>query len=90
MPTKPWSPQLATREKRKVTEYIVDCEVKILEHVNRIHLNIFPLWSYDMIIGMDWLEKYKLIFNYFYKTFTYVVEDLIVRKVEGFSKPWWK
>ena len=40
-----------------------------------------------MIIGMDQLAKYKLILNYFDKTFTYVVEDLVVRKIEGVSKP---
>ena len=39
-----------------------------------------------MIIGMDWLEKYKVVLNCFDKTFTYVIEDKIVRKVNGFSK----
>ena len=86
MHAKPWSVQLAIGEKRKVTEFIVDCEVKIMDHVTRINLNVFPLGSYDMIIGMDWLAKYKVILNCFDTTFTYVVEDLIVRKVEGVSK----
>ena len=45
---------------------------------------------YDMIIEMDWLAKHKVIMDFFDKTFTYVVEDLIVRKVEGVIKPWWK
>ena len=58
--------------------------------MTRINLNVFPLGSYDMIIGMDWLAKYKVILKCFDKTFTYVVEDIIVRKVEGVSKPWWK
>ena len=39
-----------------------------------------------MIIGMDWLAKNKKILNCFDKTFTYVVEDLVIRKVEGVSK----
>ena len=50
-------------------------------------MNSFPLGSYDMIIGMDWLEKYKVVMNWFDKTFTNVDEDKIVRKVNGFSKP---
>ena len=58
--------------------------------MTRINLNVLPLGSYDMIIGMDWLAKYKVILNFFDKTFAYVVEDLIVRKVEGVIKPWWK
>ena len=50
-------------------------------------MNVLPLGSYDMIICMDWLEKYKVIFNFFDKTFTYVDEDQIFRKVEGVIKP---
>ena len=40
-----------------------------------------------MIIGMVWLEKYKVVLICFDKTFTYVAEDQIVRKIEGISKP---
>ena len=40
-----------------------------------------------MIVGMDWLTKYKVILNCFDKTFTYVVEDQNVTKVEGVIKP---
>ena len=54
--------------------------------MTRINLNIFPLESYDMLIGMDWLESHKVILNCFDKTFTYVVEDQVVRKVKGISK----
>ena len=46
----------------------------------------FPLGSYDMIIGMDWLEKYTVVLNCFDKTFTQVVEDQIIRKIESISK----
>ena len=40
-----------------------------------------------MIIGMDWLENYKVVLNFFDKTFPYVAKDKIVRRVNGFSKP---
>ena len=39
-----------------------------------------------MIIGMEWLEKLKVALNFFDKTFTYVTEDKIIRKVNGFRK----
>ena len=39
-----------------------------------------------MIIGMEWLEKLKVALNCFDKTFTYVTEDKIIRKVNGFRK----
>ena len=75
---KPWSVQLATGARKKVTEFLVDCEVKIMDHVARINLNVFPLGSYDMIIGMEWLAKYKVILKCLDKTFTYVAEDQII------------
>ena len=31
---------------------------------------MLPLGSYDIIIGMDWLEKHHVIFNYFQNNFT--------------------
>ena len=55
--------------------------------MTRINLNVFTLGSYDIIIGMDWLAKYKVILNCFDKTLTYVAEDLIVRTIEGVSNP---
>ena len=50
---RPWSVQLAIGEKRNITEFVANCEISIHDHVTRINLNILPLVSYDMIIGMD-------------------------------------
>ena len=35
-----------------------------------VKLNVLPLGSYDVLIGMDWLEKHKVVLNCFEKTFT--------------------
>ena len=50
---KPWMVQLATGEKRKVTNFITNCEVQLQDHKTKINLNVLPLGSYDIIIGMD-------------------------------------
>ena len=34
------------------------------------YLNILPLGSYDLLIGMDWLEKHRVILNCYDKTFS--------------------
>ena len=34
------------------------------------NVNIFPLGSYDILIGMDCLEEHKVWINYFDQTFT--------------------
>ena len=40
-----------------------------------IKINVLPLGSYDMLIGMDWLEQHRVVLNYFDKTFTSVNND---------------
>ena len=36
----------------------------------QVKLNVLPLGSYDVLIGMDWLEKHRVVLNCFEKTFT--------------------
>ena len=38
----------------------------------QIKLNVLPLGSYDVLIGMDCLERHQVILNYFQKKFTYL------------------
>ena len=84
---KSWLVQLATGAKIKVTDFINNCEVQLQDHKTKINLNIFPLGWYDMIIGMDWLEKNKVVLNYFSKTFTYISKYQVLQTVRGFPKP---
>ena len=48
---------LATGTKRKVTSFISSCEVHMQDLITKLYLNVLPLGSYDVLIGMDWLEK---------------------------------
>ena len=36
----------------------------------QVKLNVFSLQSYDVLIGMDWMEKQRVVLNFFEKTFT--------------------
>ena len=36
----------------------------------QVKLNFIPLGSYNVLIGMDWIEKHRLVLNCFEKTFT--------------------
>jgi len=51
--TKSWLVQLAIGTKRKVTNFIFYCEFSLDGQNTKISLNILPLGSYDIIIGMD-------------------------------------
>jgi hypothetical protein len=50
---KPWLVQLATDTKRKVMEFIPYCRFTMSEFPTQETLNILPLGSYDLLIGMD-------------------------------------
>ena len=40
-----------------------------------VKLNVLPLGSYDILIGMDWLEQNRVVLNCFDKTFTCINND---------------
>eukprot|EP00253_Pinus_taeda_P013617 PITA_13617 len=53
----PWLVQLAMGAKRRVGAKIKDCSFTIAGQPVMADLNVLPLGSYDILIGMDWLEK---------------------------------
>eukprot|EP00253_Pinus_taeda_P033962 PITA_33962 len=54
----PWLVQLATGAKRRVTAKVNNCSFTIADQPVTADLNVLPLGSYDILIGMDWLEKH--------------------------------
>ena len=40
-----------------------------------VKLNVLPLGSYDLLIGMDWLQHHREILNCYDKTFTCLNSD---------------
>jgi len=57
-----------------VMNFVENCELFMNEFKTHIKLNVFPLGYYDLLIGMDWLEKHRVLLNCFEKTFTCVNE----------------
>jgi len=50
-------------------------------------LNILPLGSYDLLIGMDWLVSYKTKLDYYHKTLECVNEGGRKTTLQGIQKP---
>ena len=67
---KSWLVQLATGTKRKVVDFISDFEFNLDGQNIKTNLNILSLGSYDMIIGMDWLEGHKEILDFYQRHIT--------------------
>ena len=49
-------------------------------------MNVLPLGSYDVLIGMDWLEAHRVKFDYYNKTFECMDEEGNPLVVKGISK----
>jgi hypothetical protein len=84
---KPWLVQLATGTKRKVAEVIPACQFTMGEFPTQATLNILPLGSYDLLIGMDWLATYKARLDCYHKTLECVSEEGRRITLQGIQKP---
>jgi hypothetical protein len=84
---KSWLVQLETGTKRKVVDFISDFEFSLDGQNIRTNLNILPLGSYDMIIGMDWLQQHKAVLDCYTKILSYKDDFGIVRTTQGIPKP---
>ena len=72
---KSWLVQLAIGTKRKVTELVKSCSVDMKGMSTKAELNILPLGSYDILIGMDWLEQHHALLDYRNMRFTCLNEE---------------
>ena len=51
-----------------------------------VKVNVFPIGSYDLLIGMDWLEQHKVILNCYDRTFTCLNSDEKPVSVKGIPR----
>ena len=82
-----WLVQLATGTKRKVTHKLAQTTIKLNDFQTEVNLNILPSGSYDLLIGMDWLEKKKAMMNYWDKALHCVDEEGKPFFLKGKQKP---
>ena len=67
--SKSWLVQLATGTKRKVNEVVEKFPLVMNGLITCIDMNVLPLGSYDVLIGMDWLEAHRVKPDCYNKTF---------------------
>ena len=83
---KSWLVQLATETKRKVTDFVKGCELNMNGLISQADLNILPLGSYDLLIGMDWLEKHRVLLNCYDKTLSCIDDKGNKVTVKGIAR----
>jgi hypothetical protein len=81
-----WLVQLDTGAKIKINEMGKSCLTEMNGLKNRVELNIFPLGSYDCLIGMDWLDQHHAILDFRNKEFTCLDEEGNLWKVQGIPR----
>ena len=54
--------------------------------ISQVDLNILPLGSYDLLIGMDWLEKRRVLLNCYDKTFSCIDDKGKKVTVKGIAR----
>jgi len=52
----------------------------------KVDLNILPLGYYDLLIGMDWMEKHSTIVNCHENTFNYLDDSRKGRRIKGIPR----
>ena len=55
--------EMASGAKQKVGGKVADCILNLGEFFTRANLYVMILGSYDVLIGMDWLESHEVILN---------------------------
>ena len=83
---KSWLVQLATGTKRKVSEVVEKCLLVMNGLVTCVDLNVLPLGSYHVLIGMDWLEAHRVKIDCYNNTFECMDEEGNPRIVRGIPK----
>eukprot|EP00253_Pinus_taeda_P031732 PITA_31732 len=83
----PWLVQLATGAKRRVTAKIKDCSFTIAGQPVTADLNVLPLGSYDILIGMDWLEKHWSLVDCKTKVIYFRDQHGSRKEMQGIKRP---
>jgi hypothetical protein len=55
---------MASGGKQKVGGKVMGCTLNLGEFFTKANMYVMILGSYDVMIGMDWLESHEVILNY--------------------------
>ena len=72
--------------KRKVVEAILAYQLMLGKFPTQATLNVLPLGSYDLLIGMDWLAAHKSKLDCYYKTLECVSKEGKRITLQGIQK----
>jgi hypothetical protein len=81
--------EMSSRAKQNVGWKLTGCILNLGEFFSRDNLHVTTLGSYDIVIGMDWLESHEATLNYKTKLLSLVDDEgqrhVIVGRNQGVS-----
>ena len=77
---------LANGTKKKVSKVVRKFPLVIDGLITCADMNVMPLGSYDVLIGMDWLESHREKIDCYNKTFECFDEEGNLKVVKGIPK----
>ena len=83
---KSWLVQLATGANRKLATKTENCPITVSGQPVHVNLNILPLGSYDVLIGMDWLKGHRSLVDCKEKSISYLTESGQRNEIQGINK----
>ena len=84
---KPSLVQLATATKRRIHDMVRSCSISLNGVNTNVDINIIALGSYDIVIGMDWLDKHHAVLDCHNNTFTCLDGNGKQSTVKGVPRP---
>ena len=78
--------KLDTGTKQKVSSYVKNYEIMMNELNTHANLNTLPLGSHDLLIGIDCLEKNRVMLNCYDKNFTCMDDNGNTLKLKKFPE----
>ena len=73
-------------KKKNFRKLIKGCQIDINGLETCVNLNILPLETYDILIGMDWLEQHHILLDCLNKNFTCIDDQGNYKIVHGVPK----
>eukprot|EP00253_Pinus_taeda_P017427 PITA_17427 len=84
---KSWLVKLASGTKKRVYHWLRACTFELNGMPTITHMNVFPLGSYSIILGMDWLYLHKIKLDCYEKAIECLDDNGEKRILQGKKKP---
>ena len=82
-----WQVELVSGSRVCADVIALDCKIHLESFSTLANLRVIPLGSYDIVLGMDWLEQHLAILDCKVKSINCVDDSGSARVITGIKRP---